>query len=262
MARKRWRKLKFFFKLPNFKIKYISLPTFSFCSSFVNCKLFVRNSHFKKISKIFLHTKMSIIKWVNAKKGWHQNAPNQPVRPNIPILVLCNLIKDFCLSVWWHYIFQTMSWEFIFVINFIINMIDHFLVNPCAQHPCKNGATCKTKDTKYKCICKIGFEGEDCSVGKFTLYLKIQSISFHSNDGFKLNFINLLILSIILVYTVRLIFRLREISSDTTNKRLNIATIYRLSFIGIMGTALMSATCSKIRVYFVHEFFYEYYVLR
>lgn len=34
---------------------------------------------------------------------------------------------------------------------------------PCKQNPCHNGGTCVDQaDDKYKCVCKIGYEGKNC----------------------------------------------------------------------------------------------------
>ena len=40
--------------------------------------------------------------------------------------------------------------------------------NACAKKPCKNKATCQTGFTGkgYRCLCPVGFEGEDCENGK------------------------------------------------------------------------------------------------
>lgn len=51
-----------------------------------------------------------------------------------------------------------------------VHLLDY---DPCASHPCKNGATCMAKfikgKTTYECYCPIGFGGMNCDSSK--LYL-------------------------------------------------------------------------------------------
>lgn len=35
------------------------------------------------------------------------------------------------------------------------------------MNPCQNGGTCVDKVNSFQCICREGWEGEDCSVSKY-----------------------------------------------------------------------------------------------
>ena len=53
-------------------------------------------------------------------------------------------------------------------------------INECESQPCKNGGTCKEEDEKpllrasfekdvesfYTCVCKPGYTGKNCEIGK------------------------------------------------------------------------------------------------
>ena len=43
-----------------------------------------------------------------------------------------------------------------------------FTQNVCASNPCFINSHCQTGFTEkgYRCICSVGFTGEDCSIGK------------------------------------------------------------------------------------------------
>ena len=50
-------------------------------------------------------------------------------------------------------------------------------INECKSAPCKNGGTCKQEDQNtsqnldaerfYSCVCKPGFTGKNCEIGKY-----------------------------------------------------------------------------------------------
>ncbi len=42
--------------------------------------------------------------------------------------------------------------------------------NPCDNHVCDNGGTCKVENGVAKCSCDVGFEGETCQTGNVPLY--------------------------------------------------------------------------------------------
>ena len=55
------------------------------------------------------------------------------------------------------------------VIHFQILLFSFFVmldVNECASNPCQNGATCIDGPDQYLCQCPVGFEGENCDMGK------------------------------------------------------------------------------------------------
>ncbi|XP_036402545.1 hyaluronan-binding protein 2-like [Megalops cyprinoides] len=43
-------------------------------------------------------------------------------------------------------------------------------VSMCQPNPCKNGGSCKSKDTEFKCDCPDGFSGKFCQVGPDDCY--------------------------------------------------------------------------------------------
>ena len=42
-------------------------------------------------------------------------------------------------------------------------------IDECSVSPCKNRGQCTDKVNDYSCKCSEGFEGKDCSTGKFHL---------------------------------------------------------------------------------------------
>ena len=42
-------------------------------------------------------------------------------------------------------------------------------IDECSVSPCKNRGECSDKVNDYSCKCSEGFEGKDCSTGKFHL---------------------------------------------------------------------------------------------
>ena len=56
-------------------------------------------------------------------------------------------------------------------------------IDECSVSPCKNRGQCTDKVNDYSCKCSEGFEGKDCSTGKFHLgFLKKLSVVFSSLD--------------------------------------------------------------------------------
>ena len=45
-------------------------------------------------------------------------------------------------------------------------MIFRFLVNPCFNSPCLNGATCSTSGSTYICLCPQFYSGTNCQTCK------------------------------------------------------------------------------------------------
>ena len=57
-----------------------------------------------------------------------------------------------------------------FVYNFLVHVLplsklgnfSFSAVNQCSPNPCKNGALCIEKGTKYECTCPLGYKGVTC----------------------------------------------------------------------------------------------------
>ena len=52
-------------------------------------------------------------------------------------------------------------------------------IDECSVSPCKNRGQCTDKVNDYSCKCSKGFEGKDCSTGKFSSF---SSLSLSSLD--------------------------------------------------------------------------------
>ena len=39
----------------------------------------------------------------------------------------------------------------------------------CASTPCQNGGTCAEGINSYKCICDVGYEGDNCETGNIII---------------------------------------------------------------------------------------------
>ena len=51
-------------------------------------------------------------------------------------------------------------------------------IDECSVSPCKNRGQCTDKVNDYSCKCSKGFEGKDCSTGKFSSWLFKVAFSF------------------------------------------------------------------------------------
>ena len=52
-----------------------------------------------------------------------------------------------------------------YLINVILVVV--LDIDFCASDPCKNSATCESRDTDYECKCLPGYSGTDCEIGKY-----------------------------------------------------------------------------------------------
>ena len=50
-------------------------------------------------------------------------------------------------------------------------------INECKSSPCKNSISCIDGVNSYKCVCKPGYTGKNCEVGK---NLTIHLLSFNN----------------------------------------------------------------------------------
>ena len=45
-----------------------------------------------------------------------------------------------------------------------------FQLDPCATNPCLNGGRCqRSGSTTYTCICSVGYTGNNCNIGRYTM---------------------------------------------------------------------------------------------
>ena len=71
-------------------------------------------------------------------------------------------------------------------------------IDDCATNPCRYGARCVDKVNSYQCVCKSGYSGVNCDIGKFLswcmyrLDLTLDNSSYHVKTEFNNCFISYL----------------------------------------------------------------------
>ena len=60
-----------------------------------------------------------------------------------------------------------------------------YIVSVCKNNPCENGGTCVSKRLGYSCQCPPGYGGNDCTMGKFDLFVSLPSwITLKTNHSY------------------------------------------------------------------------------
>ena len=85
----------------------------------------------------------------------------------ISCLFLSQFLRFFYFST---YSFLFYSLLAFLSFNILLKMFQLPDINDCKGSPCKNGGTCKDGVNSYRCVCKPGFTGEDCSESKYSLH--------------------------------------------------------------------------------------------
>ena len=93
-----------------------------------------------------------------------------------------------CVILLWHSLRLLYNY-------YVIKLFEHIMlftdIYDCEPNPCQNDATCFDGVNSYICICKPGYTGENCELGKF-----------HNYPYCKHTYIVVLIINDIYIYTV------------------------------------------------------------